>query len=103
MAFDYPSNFSSGLVVNNTGSLVQYMNYVSEGWFAYGFLLVIFIMTLSVGAFTGFRKILAASSFITFVFAVYFMRLGVINPLVIFALIVLMIVGILGSKESGSY
>ncbi len=100
--WDYPTNFSNGTTVENLGTLMQYANYVAEGWLAYGFLLIIFMMSFGVGALSGSRKALLASSFITFIFSVYFLRLDMINPALVFVLIIGIIVGMLGAKE-GKY
>jgi hypothetical protein len=101
MAYEYPTNFSNGTVVDGIGSFVQYADYITEGWLALGFLLIIFMMTMAVGSMMSVRKTLAASSFITFIFSIYFMRLGMVNPIVVFGLLVLVIVGVLGSKGEG--
>ncbi len=101
MVFDYPSNFSNGTMVDSLGNLMKYSNYVSDGWLAYGFLLVIFVMSFIFSSFTSSRKGLLASSFITFIFSVYFLRLGLVNAVVIFVLVAMMIAGALGSKSEG--
>jgi len=101
MEYEYPTNFSNGTSVIDLGTLMEYVNYVSEGWFAYGFLLIIFVMSFATGMFMNGRKALMSSSFITFIFSVYFMRLDMIHPMVIFGLILLIIIGVLGSNGEG--
>lgn len=101
MAFDYPSNFSNGTAVENLGTLVQYADYASGGWLAYGFLVIIFVMSFIFSSMISSRKGILAASFITFIFSVYFLRLGIINQIVCFVLIALIIVGALGSKAEG--
>jgi len=101
--YEYPTNFSNGTSVNSLGTWVQYMNYASDGWMATGFLFLIFMISFIIGLATSSRKALLASSFIAFVFSVYFMRLDIINPVIPFVFIVLMIAGAIGSKEENSY
>jgi len=99
MAYDYPTNFSGGMNVTGPGSLFQYADYLLGGFFAMGVLIFIFAFTFVVGAVNGGKKALLFSSFITFMFAVYFLRLGMINSGVLLVLIIAMIVGAIGSKE----
>lgn len=104
MPFDYPTNFSNGTTIDSLGNLIQYGQYVSDGWLAYGFLLIIFMMSFVIGSLTSSKKALLSSSFITFVFTVYFFRLGLVNVSVIFILIAIMIAGAIGVKaEGGNY
>ncbi len=102
MVWDYPTNFSNGTAVNSLGGLIQYAEYVTNNWFAEGFLLIIFLMSLSVGILTNSRKAILAASFITFVFSIYFLRLDSINPIITFLLLVGIIIGAIGSSE-GKY
>ena len=102
MPYDLPSNFSNGTAVNNLGNLVSYMNYVTDTWFAYGFLLVIFVITFAIGIGLNTKKSLLASSFITLCFSVYFLRIAAVSPVVVFICILGIIIGALGSKE-GKY
>lgn len=97
--YDLPSNFSNGTQVVGVGTFLQYSNYVTDGWLGWGILTIIFMMSFMVGIAMSSRKALLSSSFITFVFSVYLLRLDMINPVAIFVLIVLMIIGAIGSKE----
>ncbi len=101
MAFEYPSNFSNGTAVESLGTMIQYADYASGGWLAYGFLIIIFVLTFTMSSLLSSKKGLLASSFITFVFSIYFLRLDLVNPIVVFVLILMMIVGALGSKSEG--
>lgn len=101
--YEWPSNFSNGTAIDGIGNYMLYANYVAQGWLPYAALIIIFSMSFIVGMLTGTKKALLASSFITFVFAVYFIRILPLNPVVIFALIVMMIIGALGSKSEGQY
>lgn len=101
MAFDYPTNFSNGTAVEGLGTFLKYAHYTTAGLMGYGFLIIIFIMSFVVGIMFGTKKALLSSSFITFIFSVYFWRLELINPTVIFALVVIMIISAIGSKSEG--
>ena len=101
--FDYPTNFSNGTSVTGVGSLMQYANYASNGFLGYGFLLLIFSITFMVGAMTSSKKALLSASFVTFIFSIYFVRLGMINPIVVFILTVIVIAGVIGSYKEGAY
>jgi len=101
--WNYPYNYSNGTEIEGVGNLLQYTNVISNGYIG---MIVVFLMflvsLLSMMAF-GVKKALLASSFIAFIFSVYFLRLGMINPIVSFVLVFLMIVGALGSAKSSSY
>jgi hypothetical protein len=79
------------------------MNLYVNGWLGYGFLLIIFLTTFGFSMVSGSRKALLTSSFITFLFSIYFMRMSMINPVIVFVLIVLTIIGALGSKGEANY
>jgi len=101
--FEWPTNFSNGTAITGIGTLLQYSNHVTNGMFAIGILLIIFLMGLVGGMMVGIKKSLASSSFITFVFAVYFWRIDMVPDIVLYGLLFLMIVGVIGSKgESNS-
>lgn len=99
MAYDFPTNFSNGTQVTGLGSFFQYGDYIIGGIFAEGILFFIFAFSFVIGMASGTRKALLASSFITFVFAIFFARLDMLNPIWIFVLIVVGIIGAIGSKE----
>ena len=95
--WNYPTN------VTGIGNLVQNINYQINGYLGYGFLTIIFLFTFGLTLVSGSRKALLTSSFITFLFSIYFLRMGMINPVVSILLIVLTIIGALGSKSESSY
>jgi len=100
--FDYPMNFSNGTAITGVGGIFQYAHYVTDGMFSLGILLLIFLMSFGIGMATGMKRALASSSFITFIFSVYFVRLDMINPIIPIVLLFISIIGALGSKaESG--
>lgn len=89
--------------VLGVGTFIQTMNNYVNGWLGYGFLLIIFLTTFGFSMISGTKKALMVSSFMTFIFSIYFLRMSMINPVVVFVLIVLTIIGALGSKNEGSY
>jgi len=99
--FDYPMNFSNGTAITGIGGIFEYAQYVTDGMFSAGILLMIFLMSFGIGMVTGMKKALAASSFITFIFSVYFVRLDMVNPIVPIVLLFIAIIGALGSKAEG--
>jgi len=102
MAFEYPTNFSNETSVDGIGNLLVYANYVCNGWFAYGFLAIIFLMSWVVSMGLSSRKSLLSASFITFVFSVYFMMIKMVSFVVPVMLAILLIVGALLSKEENT-
>jgi len=97
--FEYPSNFSNGTSVDGIGSFVQYSSLIVGDWMATGILLLIWLAVLGTSLMAGTRKAMMVASFVCFPFAIYFARLDMVNPVVIFLLIALGILGALGSKE----
>lgn len=95
--YEYPTN------VTGVGSFIQTMNYNVNGFLGYGFLFIIFILTFGFSMVSGSRKALLTSSFITFLFSIYFMRMSMINPIIVLLLIVGIIIGAIGSKSEGNY
>ena len=102
MAFEYPANFSDGNTVEGIGSFFQYAHYVSDGFLGYAILIIIFMMALIVGLTMGTKRALLSSSFITFIFSVYFWRLEMISPAFVFAFVFIMIISAIGIKSEGS-
>lgn len=86
MVWEYPNNFSNGTMVSDLGTLVQYGSYVTHGFLATGFLLIIFLMVFGINAMRGSRVALLSASFITFIFSIYFMRLDLVPNVIPFTL-----------------
>ena len=103
MVFDYATNFSNGTkAVNSSATLIEYANYVSSGWLAYGFLAIIFGLVFLIGSASDSKKGMLSASFVTFIFSIYFLRLDIINPVFVFAMIIIMIASAIGIKAGGS-
>jgi len=106
MAYDYPTNFSNGTnSVTDLGSFIQYSDYIVDGTLGYAFLIIIFLTALLVSMSAGgVKKALLAASFITTLFSIYFLRLGMISPAFSWGLaIVTVILLVLPNKEGGQY
>lgn len=99
MTWQYPSNFSNGTIVTNLGDFFKYMNYTTNNTFGYGILLVIFLISFAVGLVLGPKKAIAGSSFISMIFSVYLVMMGLIHISIPFILGLIMIVSVIGAKE----
>lgn len=102
MAFAYPSNFSNGTAVEGIGTFLQYAGYTTDGLMGYAILITIFLMTFIVSLSAGSRKALLSSSFITFIFSVWFWKLGMVQAGFVFAFVLVMVIAIVGSKSSSA-
>lgn len=96
--FSYPNSTS----ITGVGTFYQHISTITNDWLAMGFLLIIWIFTFGASMMSGSRKALLTSSFITFIFSVYFIRLDMINPMIAFVLIVLTIIGGIASYNEPS-
>ena len=96
---EYPTNFSNGTIVDGVGSLIQYTNIVLGEWFGAGILLLIWLASFIISLASGTSKALMVSSFISFVLSIYLVRLDMIHPVFVITLIILTIIGAIGSKS----
>ena len=102
--WDYPTNYSGGESVTGVGSaFFKYPSMILGDIYASGFLMVIWALTFVGGLVLGTRKALMYSGFVTFVFSIYFLREGMVNLVIVFGLLLLTIVGAIGSKHETSY
>lgn len=97
--YPYPYNYSNGTAVNGIGSWWQYSNVVLGDWMGAGIILLIWLATFGMSLVVGVRKAMLTASFISFVFSIYLVRLGMIHPVIVVTLIILTIVGAIGGKE----
>ena len=102
MVFDMPTNFTNlyneTIAVSGIGSLFQYGYYATGGWFGYGILAMIFIMSLGTSIMLSVGRAFASASFITLVFSVYFARISLVPPSVPFILAIFTMVGFFWAK-----
>jgi succinate-acetate transporter protein len=100
--WEYPTNFSNGTVVSGPADLfVKYPGVILNDYYGMGIVMLIWVVSFAMSMAIGTRKALSVSSFIAFIFSVYFINLGAINVIVSIVLIVLAAVGLLGSKNDG--
>ena len=100
--WEYPNNFSNNTGVNGVGDFFKYINYGLSDWYGTGFILLIWILSFGFSMMLGVRKSLMVSGFIGFIFSIYLFRLGLIHPVIIAVMIVLTVIGAIGSKEENS-
>lgn len=101
--YEYPMNFSGGQNVTGIGSLFVYSNYVTGGILGNVILGVIFLISfLTMKNYTS-SKAIAASMFITTVFAVLFARIGMVHPAIPIGTIILTIAGLLWASYERPY
>lgn len=94
--YSWPNETSAGTV---SKLFMQYPDAILNGAFAYGFILVIFMLSFVGSLAAGSRKALAVSSFITMIFSIFFYRAMDIHPGIFFALAILFAIGLIGGKE----
>ena len=94
--YDWPNETSAGTV---SKLFVQYPDAILNGAYAYGFILVIWMLSFVGSLVSGSKKALSVASFITLLFSVFFYRMVDVHPGVYFALLILTIIGLIGSKE----
>ena len=100
--YTYPSNFSNNTGVNSISDYYQYINFITGDWFATGFVILIWILSFGFSMVLGVRKALMSSSFIAFIFSIYFYRVSLVGNLLIILSIIGVIIGAIGSKEETS-
>ena len=101
--YEWPSNFSNGTEVDGFGNFIVYINSMTNNYFSLGFLVLIWMVSFGVGMMSSASKALLTSGFITFLFSVYFWKLGMINAIVPIMLIIITIVGAIVTKSETSY
>jgi len=79
----------------------QYPNYILGGYAGMGWTLLIFIMSFGLSMVAGVRKALGVAGWISFIFSLYFLRQGILNISVSLILMIIAIIGTIGSKEEG--
>lgn len=102
MVYELPTNFTVGnetVAVGGIGSLLQYGQYATDGWFGTGILFVIFIMAFGVSAMMNIGRAFASASFIALVFSVYFARIEAVSPTIPLILLVCTIAGFFWAKS----
>ena len=97
--YAFPTNYSNGTSVDGPGQLfLSYPGFILNDWMGLGIVSIIWLFTFIISMSSGSKKALLTSSFIAFIFSVWFIRLGMINPLVCLVLIIFTIIGALGEE-----
>ena len=98
--YEYPTNYSNGTSVDGPGQFfLKYPAFIMNDWLGLSIVTLMFTFTFVITMAAGSRKALLTASFISFIFSVWFARLGMINPLICLLLIVLTIIGAIGSSQ----
>jgi hypothetical protein len=100
--YSLPTNYSNGNSVDGVAKMFfQYPNFILGGYAGTGWTLLIFVMTFGLSMIAGVRKAFGVAGWITFIFSLYFLRLGMLNITISFVLLMIAIIGTIGSKEEG--
>ena len=99
--YELPGNYSNNSEVAGVGDWMTWTNQTIGGGFGAGILLIIFITSFGISMMAGSKKAILASSFITFIFSVYFARLGMVNPVIVFILVIILVISIVASVGDG--
>lgn len=102
--YPYPTNYSNGTIADSPGKLLlKYPGFILNDWLGIIVVGLIWAFTFIITLGSGSRKAILTSSFIAFIFSVWFVRLDMINPLVVLVTIIGIIIGVLGSKNEQAY
>jgi len=106
MAFDLPTNFTNSSNMSTSiagiGGLFQYAQYATDNAFGLGLLMMIFLIAFGASALLNIGRAFASASFITLIFSVYFVRIGLVTEVAPFALLVMTILGFFWAKSERS-
>lgn len=102
--YPYPTNYSNGTSVDSVSKFfINYPTIISNGWIGIWFITIVWFVFFTIGMVSGVRKSMMVASFICLVLSMYLLMLGAINPVVPFVMLILTIIGAIGSKEEGGY
>jgi hypothetical protein len=93
--YEYPYNFSNGTEVDGIGSLLKYVNVISDFNLAPAFLILIFLVSFTVGLVANAKAGLMVGGFVASIFSIYFWMLGMVSPFFVILFITLLIIGII--------
>ena len=100
MVFDYPTNYSNGITIEGVYDFfLGFPSYILNDWYASGFILLIWVSVFGLMSFSGSNRALSVASFISAIFAIWFVAAGLLNFVVPISLIILTIIGALGAKS----
>jgi len=90
-----PYPYPTGTNMTGIVSVMNYVNVVTKGYFGFGVLISIALITFLTTMIYSYQKALGISSFITFLVALLFMGLNLINGLVFFGSVVFLLIGLM--------
>ncbi len=98
MVYEYPTNYSNGTIVDGPGKF--FLDYPTSviSQYSNGLILLIFMFVFAATSFSGVKKSLTTTCFITGLISVYFVVGGWASPVIPIALLIFGIVGALGSQ-----
>ena len=96
--YSYPNETNAGTVDK---LFLKYPDAILTGFYGYGFILGIFLLTFVASLASGSKKALAVAGFVSLFFASILFRVLDMSPVVYFILLVITIIGLIGSKEDG--
>ena len=89
--------------VTGLGSFVQWASFTVGDYLGYGIIAILWLSIFGISMASGSRKAMLTASFITFIFSIYLLRMGILNPIVCILLIIATIIGAIGAKEDHGY
>lgn len=100
--WEYPTNYSNGTETDGVAKFFfQYPNYILGGYAGAGWTLLIFLISFGLALGSGSRKALGVAGWLSFMFSLYFLRMGILNITISFVLLFIAIIGTIGGKEEG--
>lgn len=102
--WELPTSYNNGSVVDGAGDLfVTYPAFITNNYLTIALTVIIWLVLFGLNLAFGSKKALTTASFVTFLLSLPLVVSGNMNPFVSVILIVLTIIGLLGSKEEGGY
>jgi hypothetical protein len=100
----YPTNYSNGTIVDGVSKMFfEYPSAITGGFFGTGLLILIWVVTFALSSGSGSVKGLMTASFITFIFSVLFFRVGMVSLYIVMIFVLLLAIGVIGSKQENNY
>lgn len=100
--WNLPYNYSNGTSVDGVAKMFfKYPDFILGGYAGMGWTLLIFLITFGLSLVGGSKKAIGVAGWISFIFSLYFLRMGVLNITVSFVLLFVAIIGTIGGKDEG--
>lgn len=90
MTYEYPENVTGML------SAFEYVNSITDGWFATGTILIVFAVAFLAIKFGGFKaqQAFVSAAFIGTLMALVYLVLGLVQPMILVVMVIILIAGI---------